>query len=153
MERRNLTAAYKFYVGKELVGAHGAEADNDAALEVFIAQLDRYPEIPKDMDGLSAFCNSTEPASVDADGKLVWRDGEAFFNFGKHKCKSLVDVCKTDPGYLDWLVNKADFPKEFVEICSKARRGTFPVKPVPVPAPTPAPLAPVNTANSKQLEF
>ena len=38
MEQRTLTAAYKFYCGKELVGAHG-QADNDATFEVFKAQI------------------------------------------------------------------------------------------------------------------
>ena len=42
MEQRTLSAAYKFYCGKELVGAHGAEADNDATFEVFKAQIEKY---------------------------------------------------------------------------------------------------------------
>jgi DNA polymerase-3 subunit epsilon len=129
MERRNLSAAYKFYLGKELVGAHGAEADNDAAVEVFEAQLARYAELPRDIQGLHEFCNfcnAIEPSWVDAEGKLIWRDGEAFFNFGKYKCKSLAEVCRTDPGYIDWMVQKGDFPKDLVEICAKARRGVFP---------------------------
>jgi DNA polymerase III subunit epsilon len=126
MERRNLTAAYKFYVGKDLIGAHGAQADNDAAVEVFQAQLARYPDLPRDMQGLHDFCKTVEPSWVDGEGKLVWRDGEAFFNFGKYKCKSLAEVCKADPGYVDWMVQKGDFAKDLVEICAKARRGVFP---------------------------
>ena len=46
MEQRTLTAAYKFYCNKELEGAHGAEADNDATFEVFKAQLERYNNQP-----------------------------------------------------------------------------------------------------------
>jgi DNA polymerase III subunit epsilon len=42
MEQRNLVAAYKFYCGKELIGAHGAEADTIATYEVLKAQLDKY---------------------------------------------------------------------------------------------------------------
>ncbi|MGQ0645303.1 MAG: exodeoxyribonuclease X C-terminal domain-containing protein, partial [Elusimicrobiota bacterium] len=126
MERRNLSAAYKFYLGKELVGAHGAEADNDAAYAVFLAQLERYPQLPKDIQGLHDFCNAADPSCVDIEGKLVWRDGEAFFNFGKYRCKSLAEVCRTDPGYIDWIVQQGDFPKDFADICAKARRGVFP---------------------------
>lgn len=126
MERRNLTAAYKFYLGKDLVGAHGAQADNDAAVAVFEAQLARYADLPKDMQGLHDFCKTMEPSWVDAEGKLVWRDGEAFFNFGKHKCKSLAEVCRSDSGYIDWIVQKGDFHKSLVEICAQARRGVFP---------------------------
>lgn len=135
MERRTLSAAYKFYLGKELVGAHGAEADNNAALEVFEMQLARYPDLPRDIQGLHEFCNAAEPSWVDAEGKLIWRDGEAFFNFGKYKCKALTEICRNDPGYIDWIVQKGDFPKNLVEICAKARRGVFPSNSHALPAP------------------
>lgn len=42
MEKRDLTAAYKFYCHKDLNDAHTAEADTRATLEVLEAQLDRY---------------------------------------------------------------------------------------------------------------
>ncbi|HRY30682.1 MAG TPA: 3'-5' exonuclease, partial [Elusimicrobiota bacterium] len=76
-EPRSLSAAYKFYVGKELTDAHSAEADNDATFEVFLAQMERYPDLPRDVEGLHALGNAPDPGWVDADGKLVWRDGEA----------------------------------------------------------------------------
>ena len=41
MEQRNLVAAYKFYCGKDLEGAHSADADTRATYEVLKAQLDR----------------------------------------------------------------------------------------------------------------
>ena len=44
MEQRTLTAAYKFYCGRNLEDAHTAEADTRATYEVLMAQLDRYPE-------------------------------------------------------------------------------------------------------------
>jgi DNA polymerase-3 subunit epsilon len=130
-ERRDLKSAYKFYCGKELIGAHGAEADNDATYEVFLAQLQRYPDLPKDVAGLHAFCTATDPCNVDREGKLMWRDGEAFFNFGKHRYKSLAEVCKLDSDYLDWIINKGDFAAELVEICRRARKGVFPRKAAP----------------------
>ncbi len=139
MERRNLSAAYRFYLNKELVGAHGAEADNLATLEVFQAQLDHYPDLPRDIQGLHDFCNRPDPSAVDQEGKLVWRDAEAFFNFGKYKGKSLASVVKNDPGYLDW-VRQQDFPKDFVEMCIKAKQGIFPK---PAPQPNAAPSSPV----------
>ncbi len=131
-ERRDLTTAYRFYCGKTLVGAHGAEADNDAAYEVFLAQLERYPDLPRDVEGVNAFCAAPEPAQVDRDGKLVWRDGEAYFGFGKHRYHALEQVTREDPDYIDWIISKADFPTEFVEICRQARRGAFPKKSPPI---------------------
>lgn len=47
MEKRDLTAAYKFYCHKDLTDAHTAEADTRATLEVLEAQLDRYAETLK----------------------------------------------------------------------------------------------------------
>src|SRR3954469_18901418 len=39
MEPRTLTAAYKFYCQKELVDAHGAEADVKATIDVLLSQI------------------------------------------------------------------------------------------------------------------
>jgi DNA polymerase-3 subunit epsilon len=39
MEPRTLTAAYKFFCEKELIDAHSAEADVNATIDVFLAQL------------------------------------------------------------------------------------------------------------------
>ncbi len=40
MEQRTLSAAIRFYCEKELVGAHGAEADATATYEILEAQVD-----------------------------------------------------------------------------------------------------------------
>jgi DNA polymerase III subunit epsilon len=125
-ERRDLTAAYKFYCGKDLIGAHGAEADNDATYEILLAQLQRYPDLPRDVEGLNTFCRAPERSHVDQEGKLIWRDGEAYFSFGKHRYKSLADVARSDRDYLDWIINRGDFPEDFVNICLEAKRGIYP---------------------------
>ena len=39
MEQRTLSAAYKFYCGENLEGAHTAEADTNATYEVLKSQL------------------------------------------------------------------------------------------------------------------
>ncbi|MHB2026285.1 MAG: 3'-5' exonuclease [Elusimicrobiota bacterium] len=58
MEPRNLAAAYQFYCGKKLTGAHRAEADTRAAKDIFLAQLAHYPDFPQDMDSISAWCRA-----------------------------------------------------------------------------------------------
>ncbi|MBL0057537.1 MAG: 3'-5' exonuclease [Elusimicrobia bacterium] len=128
-EPRNLTAAYRFYCGKDLVGAHSAGADAEASYEVFLAQLDRYGDLPKEMNGIHRFCTAPGPSQVDLDGRLVWRDGEAYFNFGKHRFHKLAAVVQEDPDYIKWIVEKADFSPDFVEICRQSRRGIFPRQP------------------------
>ena len=42
MEKRTLSAAYKFYCGKEHEDAHSSMSDTRVTYEVFLAQLDRY---------------------------------------------------------------------------------------------------------------
>lgn len=128
-ERRDLTAAYKFYCGKDLSGAHRAEADVRATVEILFAQVDHYADLPKDMAGLDAFCNAVDPGRVDADGKFVWRNGEAAFNFGnKHKGKTLREVVAQDRGYINWMVDKGNFSADTVRICREALEGNFPAK-------------------------
>ncbi len=56
MGPRNLTAALRHYCGRELEGAHSAAADADASVDVLLAQLARYPDLPREMAGLHEFC-------------------------------------------------------------------------------------------------
>ena len=56
MGPRNLTAAVRHYCGRELEGAHGAEADTQATVDVLLAQLQRYPDLPRDVPGLAKWC-------------------------------------------------------------------------------------------------
>ena len=47
-EKRDLTSAYKFYCEKKMKGAHAAEVDNLATIEIFLKQVERY-NLPKDL--------------------------------------------------------------------------------------------------------
>ena len=128
-ERRDLTAAYKFYCGKDLTGAHRAEADVRATAEILFAQVEHYADLPKDVAGLDAFCSAVDPSRVDADGKFVWKNGEAAFGFGnKHKGKTLREVVALDRGYITWMVEKGNFSADVVRICRECLEGKFPVK-------------------------
>lgn len=107
MEARTLEAAYKFYCDKDLVGAHGAEADTLATYEVLQAQLDRYPGLKNDMEFLAKFTSQSNNA--DFAGRIVYNDkGEEVINFGKYKGQKVVDVLKNDTGYYGWIMN-SDF--------------------------------------------
>ncbi|UPT73848.1 MAG: 3'-5' exonuclease [Elusimicrobiota bacterium] len=128
-ERRDLTAAYKFYCGKDLTGAHRAEADVRATAEIMWAQAAHYADLPKDVAGLEAFCNQIDPSRVDQEGKFVWKNGEAAFGFGnKHKGKTLREVVRADRGYLQWMVEKGNFSQDVQRICREALEGKFPEK-------------------------
>lgn len=56
MGPRNLSAAVRHYCGREHEGAHSAEADTQATVDVLLAQLKRHPELPRDVPGLDEFC-------------------------------------------------------------------------------------------------
>ncbi len=105
LEQRTLSAAYKFYCGKDLVGAHGALADTRATYEVLKAQLDRYPEeLQNDMQFLAEY--STQNRNVDFAGKIIYnRDGVEVFNFGKYKDQPVEEVLRRDIGYYGWMMN------------------------------------------------
>lgn len=64
MGPRNLTAAVRHYCGRELTGAHAADADAEGTLDVLLAQLDRFADLPRDVQGLHEFCR--EAAERDA---------------------------------------------------------------------------------------
>jgi len=108
MEKRTLSAAYKFYCDKNLENAHSAEADTLATYEVLKAQLDRYNDLENDTKFLAAF--SAHKKFADLAGFLVFNTkDEACFAFGKHKNKKVLEVLEKEPGYFGWLLN-ADFP-------------------------------------------
>ncbi|MDE1977672.1 MAG: 3'-5' exonuclease [Elusimicrobia bacterium] len=128
-ERRDLTAAYKFYCGKALDGAHRAEADARATAEILWAQVERYADLPKNSAGLGAWCSQSYPDRVDAEGKFVWKAGEASFAFGnKHRGKTLREVAGADPGYLSWMIERGNFSPEVAALCREALSGKFPAK-------------------------
>jgi DNA polymerase-3 subunit epsilon len=58
MGPRNLKAAVRHYCGRELVGAHSAGADAEATVDVLLAQLQRYPDLPKDVSELHDYCEA-----------------------------------------------------------------------------------------------
>lgn len=64
MERRDLTAAHRFYCGGEPVAAHSASGDVATTMAVFAAQLERYPDLPGDVAGLEEFTASRRSAPV-----------------------------------------------------------------------------------------
>jgi DNA polymerase-3 subunit epsilon len=124
-ERRDLSAAVSFYLGRSHEGAHAAEADVIATIEVLDAQLAMYPDLPRTVDELDSWGRDGRPPAVDGAGKFVWRDGEAVFDFGKHQGRTLRAVAEEDAGYLAWIL-KSDFPDDARELVAEALRGIYP---------------------------
>ena len=133
MEQRTLVAAYKFYCGKELDGAHSADADTRATYEVLKAQLDRYKDVPfverdgktscpvvNDIAALSRFtCNAQW---ADLVGHIGYdKAHREVFNFGKHKGKTLEQIFQQEPAYYDWMM-KADFPLSTKQVVQQVQQ-------------------------------
>jgi DNA polymerase-3 subunit epsilon len=107
-EQRTLGAGYQFYCGKELEGAHGAEADTNATYEILLAQLDKYPDLENSVAALSEF--STHGERADFAGFILMNDEkQEIFSFGKYKGRTVEEVFIENPGYNNWIQN-ADFP-------------------------------------------
>ena len=120
MEKRTLTAAYRFYCSKELVDAHSALTDTLASIEVVESQITRYDGAEvTDLNGnilgkiandMSVLHQLTNEKMIDLAGRITYdNQGEEIFNFGKHKGKKVRDVFKIEPSYYDWML-KNDFP-------------------------------------------
>lgn len=114
MEQRTLVAAYKFYCGKDLEGAHSALADTEATYEVLKEQIQKYPELDNDVSSLAKF--STVGRNLDLAARIVLDDQDRpIFNFGKHKGKTVKEVLKREPSFFDWMM-QGDFPKNTKDV-------------------------------------
>ena len=72
MEPRTLSAAYKFYCGKELISAHSAEADVNATIDVLLSQIKRYPQLGDSLESILAVIG--EEKVVDYARRFVFDD-------------------------------------------------------------------------------
>lgn len=114
-EPRTLSAAVRYYLGRDLEDAHSAKADIEATVEVFLAQMEKYEDLPSTIDELALFSNFDKKI-VDISGRFSYdKNGEIVFNFGKHKGQ----LAKDHPSFLEWMIMKADFPRDTVEIATR----------------------------------
>lgn len=107
MEQRTLSAAYKFYCSKDLDGAHSAEVDASATVEVLLSQVQRYPQLGNSIESIIKAIGEEE--IVDFARRFVMENGKEVFNFGKYKGQAVEDVLRKERQYYDWMMN-GDFP-------------------------------------------
>lgn len=122
-EPRDLSAAVRFYLGREHEGAHGAEADVEASAAVLAAQLERYDDLPDTVGDLDDWCHPVPPGAVDRAGKFVLREGRVVFGFGRHQGRALEEVARKQRDYLEWLARQPDFPADARSLVEDALRG------------------------------
>lgn len=125
-EKRDLSAAFKFYCNKELVGAHSALADTEAVLEILARQVDRYGEGQDHLSALDKFEYNNLMDFYDEERKFCWWNKKLYLMFGKYARKQpLEELVKADPGYLNWILNK-DFSEGVKSVIRDALKGQMP---------------------------
>jgi DNA polymerase-3 subunit epsilon len=129
--------------------AHRADQDTEATYRVLMGELDHYTEekqrelgedpkgrvLQNDMDCLADFSKTNN--NVDFAGRIVWgeakdakgnvimgADGKPqmieYFNFGKHKGKTVEEVLRFDPGYYAWVL-AGDFTYNTKQVLTRIR--------------------------------
>jgi DNA polymerase-3 subunit epsilon len=119
-EPRDLSAAARFYLGREHEEAHTALGDIRTSAAVLGAQMQRYAHLPQDLEGLHAYCESYAPFLTDVDRWFGPTEEGRVFRRGKHKGRPLDEVARTEADYLHWMLGAEDMPDEVLRIVRDA---------------------------------
>ena len=135
-ERRDLSAAARFYLGREHPEAHSALGDIRTSAAVLSAQLARYDHLPKDLIGLHQYCD--EYLSIESELERWFRnesDGARVFRRGKHRGRTLAEVAAHEPDYLLWMLGAEEMDGEVLDVVRAALRIQAPDSAPPASAP------------------
>jgi len=129
MEKRNLSAAYKFYCNKTLKNSHSSFNDTMATYEVFLNQLEKYNnqevfdlkgnkmgKVSKNINEINSTLNNN---MIDLEGRFIMDNNVPIFNFGKYKGKKINEILKTNPEYFNWIIKgkfSDDTKKKLIKI-------------------------------------
>lgn len=106
VDPHTLENTYLKYMGKELEGAHDANADTKATIDVFLEQLKRF-DLPDNASDLQDYVDG-DKIRVDLAGKLYKNtNGQVCYAIGKDKDKVVIE----ERGFGLWML-KNDFPEE-----------------------------------------
>ncbi|MBI4520044.1 MAG: 3'-5' exonuclease [Gemmatimonadetes bacterium] len=103
-EPRDLSAAARFYLGREPESAHSALGDVRTSAEVLAAQLHRYEHVPHDVAGLHRYCDEIAPFVTEMERWFQQKEGVLVFRRGRHQGRRLDEVAQTEPDYLRWMM-------------------------------------------------
>lgn len=123
-ERRDLSAAARFYLGREHEEAHTALGDIRTSAGVLAAQLERYEHLPRDLEGLHAYCEQYSPTRTEVERWFGPEEEGRPFRRGKHKGKAIAEVAAESPDYLQWMLGADDMDEEVLAIVSAVLAAT-----------------------------
>lgn len=112
-EPRSLADAVRKYCGgREHEGAHGAQADSSAVVDVLAGQLAAYQDLGgMGIDALAEFCQDDRKYLDLARKIYLDPEGKARYAFGKHR-----DCLVTDhKDFARWMKWKGTFPRSTME--------------------------------------
>jgi DNA polymerase III subunit epsilon len=131
MEPRTLSAAYKFYLNREMTDAHNALSDVKATVEILKGQLQMYEgkdfidsdgtivekPVQNDINALHLFTNDL--SIIDVTQRLKYdSNGTIIFNFGKYTGKPVAETLSKDKQYYNWILEK-EFSYQVKKIVKK----------------------------------
>jgi DNA polymerase-3 subunit epsilon len=119
-EPRDLTAAAKFYLGRAHPEAHTALGDIRTSAAVLSAQLERYGELPRDIDGLHGYCEEVSQYLGPLSAWFRRVDGALVLKKGKYRGIELDEVARLDADYLGWIRGLDDTRREVAEAIDDA---------------------------------
>lgn len=121
MSPRTLSSAYEHYCRKELKKQNSATYDTEAAAEVLLKQIEKYPEV-RDLKFINYIHQTEERTFIDNTRKFYWVNGETYFAFSKYRDRCLKEVVKKDPKFCEWILG-AEFSDETKNIIRLAMSG------------------------------
>ena len=99
---------------------HSAVGDVLATVATFLGQVRTFWPDPAERPSVQDFHDAgRDPAWVDADGKIITRNGVPTMNVGKHVGTPIRDL---PANYVDWLI-RSNFPADVKSLITSIRRG------------------------------
>jgi DNA polymerase-3 subunit epsilon len=137
-EPRDLSAAARFYLGRDHEEAHTALGDIRTSAAVLGAQLRRYEHLPRSLDGLHAYCDEYAPLRSELDRWFAETREARVFRRGRHKGQPLASVARQAPDYLHWMLGAEDMDEDVLRVVREALAEAEPSQMEPPENPLPA---------------
>ena len=120
-EPRDLGAAVRFYLNRELEDAHSAMADIRATAAILSAQLEQYPDLPRDLEELNLYCDQVRPFETEVDRWFLSTEERGpIFRRGKHRDRPLQEVAQDEADYLRWMLSADDMDEGVKDVVRAA---------------------------------